>query len=56
MDVRLKNSYERTCQKNNMNSRRRIGKVEPVSKLVINDFGLKVSMFDLRKAHFKAVN
>ena len=38
MDVRLKNSYEGTCRKNNMNSRRRIGKVEPVLKSVINDF------------------
>lgn len=43
MDVRLKNFYERTCQRNNMNSRRRIGKVEPVSKSVINGFRLKAS-------------
>ena len=56
MNVRLKNSYERTCRNNNMNSRRRIGKLEPVSKLVINDFGLKSCMFNLRKGHFKLVN
>ncbi len=31
-----------------MNSRRRIGKLEPVPKSVINDFGLKACMIKVK--------